>query len=491
MEEIINTEKRGKPFANFLSKLGRKPAQDTTLDQGEQEASSPVVEPAEALVRSSNGWHVEDPAVPETTIDAEETHVLIGSEDFEAKINSALKKAQESLQHRQEARRLRDRSQSVLAQSESILEEAIHSVEAAGKAYGASLIDDSEANNEAVVRAQAMAETLRSRLKENQTAYQDALGQALGTKEMATRDLTAALDSLNFEVMNVEREWAESAKASSIADSVKESAIQDLLAVHTMWNGLASPHQEPLTPPGADLEGLITDEAGLPALGLNGNGVSDQVPTAAEGDAEVGEPAAAPKVDLSIEPIAGGREHAGAQATDNLPDWAGESASESLHRKLAGLTTMPDDGQIDLRSANDNGSNHAQPAVAVLEPMPNTPSRPVIAGAGLAQTCTGRVYLMFEAALTREASESVWDAVEEAAGSGVIIDTRLVSQDDGVQVTLDLDKTTLDVAAFLGRLPGAEIKVIAEDRLKVVWPANGVGVNPTGASHPGSRSVPG
>ena len=64
---------------------------------------------------------------------------------------------------------------------------------------------------------------------------------------------------------------------------------------------------------------------------------------------------------------------------------------------------------------------------------------------------------MFEAALTREGMESVWDAVEEAAGSGVIIDTRLVSQDDGVQVTLDLDKTTLDVAAFLRRLPGAEI----------------------------------
>ena len=98
---------------------------------------------------------------------------------------------------------------------------------------------------------------------------------------------------------------------------------------------------------------------------------------------------------------------------------------------------------------------------------------------------------MFEAALTREGMESVWDAVEEAAGSGVIIDTRLVSQDDGVQVTLDLDNTTLDVAAFLRRLPGAEIKVIAEDRLKVAWPANGVGVNRTGASHSGSRSVPG
>ena len=57
----------------------------------EQEAGSPVVEPVEPLVPSSNGWHVQDQAVLETTIDAEETHVLIGSEDFEAKINNTLK----------------------------------------------------------------------------------------------------------------------------------------------------------------------------------------------------------------------------------------------------------------------------------------------------------------------------------------------------------------------------------------------------------------
>ena len=76
---------------------------------------------------------------------------------------------------------------------------------------------------------------------------------------------------------------------------------------------------------------------------------------------------------------------------------------------------------------------------------------------------------MFDASLTREGLELVWDAVEEAAGSGVIVDTRLVSQDNGVQVTLDLDKTTLDVAAFLRRLTGAELAPIAEDRLKAAW----------------------
>ena len=59
--------------------------------------------------------------------------------------------------------------------------------------------------------------------------------------------------------------------------------------------------------------------------------------------------------------------------------------------------------------------------------------------------------------------------MEEAADAGVIVDTRLVSQDIGVQVTLDLDDSRLDLAAFLRRLPGAELTPIAEDRLQVAW----------------------
>lgn len=122
--------------------------------------------------------------------------------------------------------------------------------------------------------------------------------------------------------------------------------------------------------------------------------------------------------------------------------------------------------------------------------MHNTLVRPVAAGAEVARTYTGRVYLMFDASLTREGLESVWDAVEEAAGSGVIVDTRLVSQDAGVQVTLDLDNSTLDVAAFRRRLSGAEITPLADDRLKVAWPAAGIGINQTVASRPAYRGVP-
>ena len=300
-----------------------------------------------------------------------------------ASIDIRLKKAQESLVHCQEAQMLRNLSQSVFAQSESILEEAIRSVEAAVKAYG----EYSAAGfSEATTKAQKTAETLKSRLKENQAAYQDALGRALGTNELATKDVAAALASLNFEFMNVERELEESAKASAIAESAKKSAMAELIAVHAMWDGLASPGPRP-----TELVEKPNQKAGI----LTGN----------------------PKTIDSAAP------------------------------------------------------KQPEPPVAAPKPVQKPAVQPVVFGSGLAKTYTGRVYLMFDASLNREGLQSVWDAVEEAAGPGVIVDTRLVSQEEGVQVTLDLEKSDLDVVVLLRRLPGAEMVPIAKDRLNVAWTA--------------------
>ena len=383
-----------------------------------------------------NNRQPEFPSTPETTIDIEEADVRMASEKSVADIDASLKKAQESLQHRQKAQRLRERSQAVFAQSESIMEEAIRSVEAAGKAFAGDSDADSTVDTEAAVKAQGMAETLRSRLKKNRSAYQDVLRQALGPKELATQDLAAALDSLNLELINVERELEESARASSMADSAKESAMEELLSVHTMWNGFASQAQEPLAQPDSQ-------DAGPKA------------------------PLMEPTNGFSVPDSEHGEDH----KDGNLQLSTGESASETLHRKLAGLMAMPEDAGTKVQNGKSNGAKQPTPASPVPDLKRNSPARPVVSNAGLAQTYTGRVYLMFDALLSREDLEVVWDAVEEAAGPGVIVDTRLVSQNDGVQVTLDLGETTLEVAAFRRRLRGAELAPIADDRLKVVWTA--------------------
>ncbi|PKB71668.1 MAG: hypothetical protein BZY87_04140 [SAR202 cluster bacterium Io17-Chloro-G6] len=446
-----------------------KSGQDATPGRMVLDTGSPVAEPVEPRTRVDNGGQAKIPSTPETTVDVEESPVRLESEEFGANLDASLKKAQESLQHRQQAQTLRDRAQSVFAQSESIMEEAIRSVEAAGVAFGAG-VSDSTANSDAVIQAQGMGESLRSRLRKSQSTYQDVLRQAHGPKELATQDLAAALDSLNFELINVEHELAESARASAMADSAKESAMQDLLSVHTMWNGFASRSQEPLTQPDPR-----SPRDALPETVDQANQASS--PTAkyaVESSAEAVNQIENPRESLT-EASSGvpgqDSEHADALSGSALPLSDAESASEALHRELAGLMAMPDEKGTKFRNGDSNGTKPPAPVTAAPEPMGTSAVRPVSPSGELARTYTGRVYLMFDASLAREDLESVWDAVEEAAGPGVIIDTRLVSRDEGVQVTLDLDGTTLDVAAFLRRLRGAELAAITDDRLKVAWTA--------------------
>ena len=198
---------------------------------------------------------------------------------------------------------------------------------------------------------------------------------------------------------DVEQELAESAKAFAIADSAKEQAVQDLLAVHSMWTGLARHRKEHRQ------SDTRADESAAESSGAD-------VPL--------------------------GSGHA-------IPTTAGHSASETLQRELAGFV---------YTSAKSKQDAATRPVRYGLEP---------------ARTYSGRVYLVFDASLTKEALESVWDAVDESAGYGAIVDTRLLSQAEGVQVTLHLHETTLDVSMFLSRLRGAEATAIADDRLRVSW----------------------
>ena len=84
---------------------------------------------------------------------------------------------------------------------------------------------------------------------------------------------------------------------------------------------------------------------------------------------------------------------------------------------------------------------------------------------------TGRVYLMFDANLTQDVLAAVWDAIEESSKVGAIVDTRMISRDEGVQMTLDLGANHLDVGAVKERMPGSVFTAIAEDRLRVSWPS--------------------
>ena len=122
-------------------------------------------------------------------------------------------------------------------------------------------------------------------------------------------------------------------------------------------------------------------------------------------------------------------------------------------------------GGLLRRSELDRDSaDHPEPVAPAAEPIPSTP---------LPESYSGRVYLMSPASLTQDQLESVWDSLEEVAGSGTISDHQLISRRDGVQFTLELGNKDLVVDRLRNQMPGAGLTALAEDRLRIDWPRNG------------------
>ena len=110
---------------------------------------------------------------------------------------------------------------------------------------------------------------------------------------------------------------------------------------------------------------------------------------------------------------------------------------------------------------NRNIGDQPEAAASAPETEPSTP---------LPESYSGRVYLLFPAALTQNELESVWEGLEEVAGMGTISDHRLISRQDGVQFTLELGNKELAVDRLRKQMPGAGLTALAEDRLRVDWP---------------------
>ena len=77
---------------------------------------------------------------------------------------------------------------------------------------------------------------------------------------------------------------------------------------------------------------------------------------------------------------------------------------------------------------------------------------------------------MFPSTLSQGRLESIWDILDQVAGSGNIADTRLISRDAGIQFTLDLGDKVLDVEELRRSIPDAQLVALEEDRLRIDWP---------------------
>jgi hypothetical protein len=77
---------------------------------------------------------------------------------------------------------------------------------------------------------------------------------------------------------------------------------------------------------------------------------------------------------------------------------------------------------------------------------------------------------MFPSSLSQGRLESVWEVLDQVAGSGNIIDTRLVSREAGIQFTLDLGNHELNIEALKNEFPDAQVSAMEEDRIRIDWP---------------------
>ena len=83
----------------------------------------------------------------------------------------------------------------------------------------------------------------------------------------------------------------------------------------------------------------------------------------------------------------------------------------------------------------------------------------------LAESYSGRLYLTFPSSLDQNDLENVWEVLDDLAGSGAIVDNRMISREAGIQFTLELKDKALSMEQLRTRMPGVGLVALEEDRL--------------------------
>ena len=156
----------------------------------------------------------------------------------------------------------------------------------------------------------------------------------------------------------------------------------------------------------------------------------------------------------------------------DMPEPRQQPTAAELLRQEMQAAIPPPSPEIAERPVIQAPEPVVPPPVAVPPPAAQAPPQPPPApvGAPPAVTYTGRIYLMFPSSLSQGRLESVWEALDQVAGSGVITDTRLISREAGIQFTLDLGNHELDIEALKSKFPDAQVSAMEEDRLRIDWP---------------------
>ena len=416
--------------------------------------------------------------------------------ELESSVSRAHDDLRNILADRERAASLRKEAEQVLLEGEAIREEARRIGELAWQAFDRGFAINPRGLASQSAKLREVEEAMKTQAALQRAFHRETWGEADNTRQKATADLIGVLMALRTAVVQVERELHEAASLPAVAESLKESAQEELRGAKAIRNELAFLGQEALNLLGAEPsrgerplsqpqrpslrsgepEGNILPE--IPQQAVQ----QPEAPQAIELPSENPAPSAAEELRREMEALRHPAEPLEGRVS---------SAAEGLANELAAPTHWSPSAATPSEEAPPPiGLEPRSPVIDQGEATPRTADLPVQAPAAagdflgparpedtptpdptppLPQSYTGRFFLMFPASLSQDSLESVWEFLEDVAGLGTIADMRLVSQDAGVQFTMALGAKELKLDELRRRIPNAELVALAPDRLRVNW----------------------
>ena len=342
---------------------------------------------------------------------------------------------------RLDAQRRRSQADELFQKSTAVWEEAVRCGEAGRNALDAG---GKPVGNTISRRIRA----IKKGSEASEASYRKLQDKALAAKDKSN-DAVSVANSL------AEQELADAGDVLAAAEAALGAAMEDLKTAQAIWAQLGELNPAPTEPDEAD-------EAGTSAA------AAFQEETAIEDSMSATE-ALRQEIARAREPGDGLDSPSPAEDARSELEFLKGVPSESS--AVNPIVTNKDTGPVlehplaDISVESVAPSDEPYRAVSSKKPAPP----PTPASEAIAAAYAGRVYLMFDANLTQQDLEAIWDAIEESSEVGAIVDTRLVSKEEGVQMTLDLRAARLDISAVQARLPGVVFSPIAADRLRVTW----------------------
>ena len=254
-------------FDKFRKGAGGISSGDPSPSSDESDVSS-TADYSAALAASRGFWATD--REPAARLDEELTIQAMYKSwvELESSVARAHDDLRTILANRERAATLRRESEQVLLEAEAIREEARHIGESAWQAFDWGFAINPRALASQSARLKEVEEAMKTQAALQRASHRETWDESDKTRQKATADLLKVLMALRTASVQVERELHEAANLPAVAESLKESARDELRSAEAIRNELGFLGQEALNLLGTDPSKGDRSREGLPASGL-------------------------------------------------------------------------------------------------------------------------------------------------------------------------------------------------------------------------------